>query len=366
MVTAFRGANLGVLQGPVAQLVARLVRNEKVRGSIPLRSTGYPQLMRALAWIVFVPLQMLWLPISIVGSAVVGIRQLFTSRRLGVSQTAVEIINGRWAMDVFGVANQSAARQLARALPNTSTVALGLALFPLWVARHIAGAPFVYPTTDPQNALAGLNLVPWRTDRIDSLLDDYSEVHQYVILGSGLDTRGYGESASLPGRIWEVDTESNIRFKKSQIIKAGLESDSVTYVPADFSDDSWPDNLRAAGFDENRQTVFLLEGVSLYLTRDQLVRTLTITASLAPAGSVLLMDLYSSDVVAVAQRPLARRLLALTDEEIHFGVDFRHTPLDHIEELLADAGLQRGRVELLAPDRPRGAYFAIVESVFSG
>jgi len=81
--------------------------------------------MRGLAWIVFVPLQVLWLPISIVGSAVVGIRQLFTSRRLGVSQTAVEIINGRWAMDIFGVANQSAARQLARALPNTSTVALG-------------------------------------------------------------------------------------------------------------------------------------------------------------------------------------------------------------------------------------------------
>ena len=27
--------------GPVAQLVARLVRNEKVRGSIPLRSTYF-------------------------------------------------------------------------------------------------------------------------------------------------------------------------------------------------------------------------------------------------------------------------------------------------------------------------------------
>lgn len=70
---------------------------------VVFRSTGYPQAIRGLAWIVFVPLQVLWLPISIVGSAVVGIRQLFTSRRLGVSQTAVEIINGRWAMDIFGV-----------------------------------------------------------------------------------------------------------------------------------------------------------------------------------------------------------------------------------------------------------------------
>jgi len=37
------------------------------------------------------------------------------------------------------------------------------------------------------------------------------------------------------------------------------------------------------------------------------------------------------------------------------------TPLDNIDELLADAGLQRGRVELLAPNRPGGAYLAIVE-----
>jgi len=322
--------------------------------------------MRVLAWIVFVPLQVLWLPISIVGSAVVGIRQLFTSRRLGVSQTAVEVINGRWAMDIFGVANQSAARQLARALPNTSTAALGLVLFPLWVARQIAGAPFIYPIPHPQNALAGLNFVPWRTELIDSLLDGYSNIHQYVILGSGLDTRGYGEPSILAGRIWEVDTGSNIHFKKSHIAKATLQSDAVTYVPADFSDDSWPDSLRASGFDHDQPAVFLLEGVSLYLTRDQLVRTLTVAASLAPAGSVLLMDLYSSEMVAASQRPFARRMLALTDEEIHFGVELRHTPLDHIDELLADAGLQRGRVELLAPNRPGGAYLAIVESVFSG
>ncbi len=66
--------------------------------------------------------------------------------------------------------------------------------------------------------------------------------------------------------------------------------------------------------------------MSLYLTRDQLVHTLSVAASLAPAGSVLLMDLYSSEMVAASQRPFARRMLALTDEEIHFGVELRHSP----------------------------------------
>ncbi len=106
-------------------------------------------------------------------------------------------------------------------------------LFPLWVARQIAGAPFIYPNPHPQNALAGLNFVPWRTELIDLLLDGYSTIHQYVTLGSGLDTRGYGEPSILAGRVWEVDTGSNIHSKKSHIATATLQSDAVTYVPAE-------------------------------------------------------------------------------------------------------------------------------------
>ena len=36
--------------GAVAQLVARLVRNEKVRGSIPLSSTNFLYLVQELHW----------------------------------------------------------------------------------------------------------------------------------------------------------------------------------------------------------------------------------------------------------------------------------------------------------------------------
>ena len=321
--------------------------------------------MRLVAWLVFVPLQLLWLPVSIIGSVVVGIRQIFGSRRLGVSQTAVEIINGRWAMDVFGLADQSAARRLVRVLPNTSTAALGLVLFPLWLSRHVAGGPFVYPTARPHAALASVNFVPWRTERIDSVLDNHTDVQQYVILGSGLDTRGYRQLAGSSVRVWEVDTAENIRFKKLHIAKAGLNTDSVSYVPANFSDDSWPDSLRAAGFDDTQRTVFLMEGVTLYLTRDQVRQTLRLARSLGPTGSVLLMDLYSSDVVALAQRPLARRTLALTNEEVHLGVNFRHQPLTEIDEVLSGIRLERGRVELLAPNRRGGALMAVVECRFS-
>ena len=59
--------------------------------------------MIALAWLVYIPLQILWLPISLLGVIWVAYKQIAVSKRMGVSQTAVEIINGRWTMDVFGL-----------------------------------------------------------------------------------------------------------------------------------------------------------------------------------------------------------------------------------------------------------------------
>ena len=50
--------------------------------------------MRLMSWLVFVPLQLLWTPLSILGVVWVAYRQMVVSKRLGVSQTAIEVING--------------------------------------------------------------------------------------------------------------------------------------------------------------------------------------------------------------------------------------------------------------------------------
>ena len=99
--------------------------------------------MKPLAWLVYVPLQLLWLPLSLAGAAWVAWKQIGRSRALGLSQTAVEILNGRWTADVFGVRSDEASRRLAEAIENNSTAGLRLALFPLMVARRIARVPFL-------------------------------------------------------------------------------------------------------------------------------------------------------------------------------------------------------------------------------
>ena len=165
--------------------------------------------MRAVAWIVFIVLQIIWLPVSLFGAALVGYRQVQVSRRLGISQTAIEVINGRATMEAFGVGAHPASAQLARVLPNTSTRGLYLALLPLRVARFVAGQPIMYPLTDPGERVAATNLVPWRTAVFDRLLDQHLDATQCVVLGAGLDTRAYDRFARASVAVWEVDTAPN-------------------------------------------------------------------------------------------------------------------------------------------------------------
>ncbi len=90
------------------------------------------------ALIVFIILQILFIPLAIMGAVWVGYKQIVVSKKLGASQTAVEIINGRWTMHIFGLRDDHAAAKLTPVLPNTSTFGLWLALFPLYVYSRIA------------------------------------------------------------------------------------------------------------------------------------------------------------------------------------------------------------------------------------
>lgn len=88
-----------------------------------------------ISFFIFIPLHLLFLPLGLVGVFMAAYKQIIVSKRLGSSQTAIEVINGRWTMHVFGIRKDDATERIASALPNTSTSGLWLALFPLWVPQ---------------------------------------------------------------------------------------------------------------------------------------------------------------------------------------------------------------------------------------
>ena len=101
--------------------------------------------LRLLSFVVFLVLQIAFLPLAVVGVVIAAYKQLAVSKRLGVSQTMVEVLNARWTMHIFNIREDIASAQLADSVPNTSPFGLWLILFPLWVKYKMSGAYFGYP-----------------------------------------------------------------------------------------------------------------------------------------------------------------------------------------------------------------------------
>lgn len=115
------------------------------------------------------------------------------------------------------------------------------------------------------------------------------EVHQYVILGAGLDTW----SARHPDttmRVFEVDHAETQAWKRGLLADAGLEMPSgLTFVPVDFTTSRLEEALLAAGFDPQEPAAFSWLGVTPYLTEEDIGSTLSFVSSLVP-GSTLVFD----------------------------------------------------------------------------
>jgi methyltransferase (TIGR00027 family) len=130
---------------------------------------------------------------------------------------------------------------------------------------------------------------------IEDLIIEQSKqgISQYVILGAGLDTfaeRRPDIASKL--QIYEIDQPGTLKWKQQQLIELGFGVPKyLHFVPVDFETSSWCEQLLKSGFDRNKPAVVACTGVSLYLTKEAIISTLTQIAKLAP-GSTLAMTFY--------------------------------------------------------------------------
>jgi len=134
-------------------------------------------------------------------------------------------------------------------------------------------------------------------------------VHQYVVLGAGLDTSAY-RSAPLDARlrIFEVDHPATQAWKRRQLSAGAIAvPDSLRLVAVDFETQLLGERLTDSGWCAAEASFFSWLGVSMYLSREAVMSTLGYIASL-PAGSGIVFD-YA---IPPARLSLVRRLLVAT------------------------------------------------------
>lgn len=151
-------------------------------------------------------------------------------------------------------------------------------------------------------------------------------VRQLVILGAGLDSRGYREQvAGIGVRVYEVDQPATQARKIRRVRNVfGKLHENVRFVPVDFTRDSL-DKLYTEGFDRSEPSVFVWEGVTYYLSAEAVARTLEWIRSGSQSGSKLIFDYVDAEALETTEKrgevKRMQRYRRLTGEGLQFGIE---------------------------------------------
>ena len=172
-----------------------------------------------------------------------------------------------------------------------------------------------------------------RTAYFDELFADAlkENVPQIVLLGAGYDSRAYRFPAG--GKVFEVDAPFTQERKTSILRSNGIDLAKAVFVPVDFEKDDLFARLAESGYDFGQKTLFLWEGVVLYLSPGAVDETLR--AIKQNSCGVLAFDYLN-----VA---MGRGEVVLKDERVLFGMG-----KPEIEAYLRSLGY--GALENLSPD----------------
>lgn len=320
--------------------------------------------MNAIALVVFVLVQTLFVPLAVVGLILIFYKQVYVSRQLGVASTAVEVINGRWLMHIFGLREDPITLQLHRVLPNNSLLGLWLLFFPSYLRYKICGSTYGYPVI-PQQEEEGLShLVTARTLYFDLLIDKYrNSIEQFVCLGAGFDTRCFGKFKACKLRCFELDKKKIQQLKIASLEKAGIDASYVTFVPVDFLKPHWYEKLKLAGYDPTKRTMFLWEGVTLYLDEKSVRSSLREIRQHSAIGSVVICDIYAKSFVkgeyATGKKP-SQVVMKATGEQFGFGLDLSNDAKLELTSFMASEGLLLQDTYLMGAKTKNGIFMAVL------
>lgn len=168
---------------------------------------------------------------------------------------------------------------------------------------------------------------------IDQLLAQKPRA-QVVILGAGLDTRAWRMPTLRDVTLFEVDHPATQAYKRARAEKLIAPHVQPRYVSVDLTRDDLAQALRAAGHDPGAPTVWIWEGVIMYLDDAALRGTLDVIRGASGPDSLLIAHYYEPPLREGFFRRLLRRTVLSWFGEPWIGVR-RH---EVMQRELAQAG----------------------------
>jgi len=199
-----------------------------------------------------------------------------------------------------------------------------------WILNHL------YPGVNG----AVVARVRFMDDLLNARIKDGLE--QLVIIGAGYDSRAYRIDIPETGfLVFEVDQKAT-QQRKIRKLKSFLTDipGYVTFVSMDIEKENLEDKLLAAGYDADQKTLFIMEGVVMYLTEAVVGELFTFIAGRSGKGSSVVFDhLPESMVDGTEQTREGRsmhRFVLKKGEPFRFGMD-----PEQMDQFLSEKGFVR-------------------------
>jgi methyltransferase (TIGR00027 family) len=190
-----------------------------------------------------------------------------------------------------------------------------------------------------------------RTKYIDRICKEAIEegIDQILIFGAGFDSRAVRfEKINRKTTIFELDSFHTQQAKIRQYKKKGIPLPGKTiYIPVDFNVDNIPDKILRKGFDPNKKTLFLLEGLIMYVNGEAVNELFTLVYELSSTESRVVFDYIYASV--------------LRRENSYYGEKNMYDKVNSIKESW-QFGIEKGEIEMFV-NRFR---FKLIQHLTSG
>ncbi|XP_059637947.1 uncharacterized protein LOC132279904 [Cornus florida] len=200
----------------------------------------------------------------------------------------------------------------------------------------------------------------WFDSKLEAAINSFGGgASQVVLLGAGMDARAYRLSCLKESHIFEVDFPEVLQMKTTilqaasestnQHQRQGMTAKSLSRVAADIRSNDWLEKLQISGFDPEKNTVWVLEGILYYLSQSHAMEVLNIIANYCTlTHTVLLADFMNKPSTTLSSSVFHFysdwpdhllpslgfsdvQLSQIGDPDAHFGL--LHDPLNLFDKL---------------------------------
>lgn len=179
-----------------------------------------------------------------------------------------------------------------------------------------------------------------RTKTIDEILTECLKngAEQILVLGAGFDSRSIRLNKSQTAIFFELDAPTTQKAKIDRYKQKGLSvPDNVIFIPIDFDKQNLSEQLSKYGFKTNKKSVFIMEGLLMYLQPESIHDLLNTINEFAGNGSTIIADsIYASVIrgenIYLGEKELRERTNR-SNEKFAFGIN-----MEDVSKFFADFG----------------------------